>query len=175
MLPYAGPKLHSLRSALHPRKVQNAGDKRTLWNRNLSWSGGSCMRREGHNKFTDRRTNRVHSRPFLQSKQGKESWACGVSCSPAEADLGVQPSQSYSERNKTEGTQNVTGLPEGYLLFIKGLCSNVQSCIFSVVLGFFYVVLIFSYPLCSQMSNLMNQARLKVLRARDDLITVSSS
>lgn len=28
---------------------------------------------------------------------------------------------------------------------------------------------------CSQMSNLMNQARLKVLKARDDLIAVSIS
>lgn len=30
------------------------------------------------------------------------------------------------------------------------------------------------HAVCSQMSNLMNQARLKVLRARDDLITVSN-
>lgn len=32
-----------------------------------------------------------------------------------------------------------------------------------------------SHATCSQMSNLMNQARLKVLKARDDLISVSIS
>uniref|UniRef100_A0A8C6H7D2 Uncharacterized protein n=1 Tax=Mus spicilegus TaxID=10103 RepID=A0A8C6H7D2_MUSSI len=104
----------------------------------------------------------------------KESWACGVllqtSRVPGQPELHSETLSQKQEPNCRGNMETSQGhLKVIYCLSRSFALTRKAVCVSVVIV--FYVVLIFFHPFYSQMSNLMNQARLKVLRARDDLIT----